>query len=67
MYSSDEVEKILNDNNGKDYVISVKRGEEYKTFRLSPVYLENEGCYKAGMWCVIQLQYRNGGGKKACI
>lgn len=50
VYSSDEVEKILNDNNGKDYVISVKRGEEYKTFRLSPVYLENEGCYKAGMW-----------------
>lgn len=50
VYSSDEVEKILNDNNGKDYVISIKRGEEYKTFRLSPVYLDNEGCYKAGMW-----------------
>ena len=50
VYSSDEVENILNDNNGKDYIISIKRGEEYKTFQLSPVYLDNEGCYKAGMW-----------------
>ncbi|MDE5605372.1 MAG: SpoIVB peptidase [Eubacterium sp.] len=50
VYSSDEVEEILNDNNGKDYVICIKRGEEYKTFKLSPVYLQKEGCYKAGMW-----------------
>ncbi len=50
VYSSDEVENILNDNNGEDYIISVKRGENYKTFRLTPVYLEKEGCFKAGMW-----------------
>ncbi len=50
VYSSDEVEKILNDNNGEDYIITLKRGEDYKTLRLTPVYLENEGCFKAGMW-----------------
>ena len=50
VYSSDEVEAILNDNNGIDYVIKVKRGDKYKTFILTPVYVENDGCYKAGMW-----------------
>lgn len=50
VYSSDEVKEILNDNNGEDYIISLKRGENYKTVRLTPVYFENEGCFKAGMW-----------------
>lgn len=50
VYSSDEVEAILNDNNGEDYIISVRRGDDYKTFRLTPVYLDKEGCFKAGMW-----------------
>lgn len=50
VYSSDEVEKILNDNNGNDYIITVKRNGTLKTLTLKPVYLANEGCYKAGMW-----------------
>lgn len=50
VYSSTEVEKFFNDNNGNDYTITVRRSEEYKTFTLSPVYVENEGCFKAGMW-----------------
>lgn len=50
VYSSDEVEKILNDNNGDDYIITVKRSGNLKTLTLKPVYLANEGCYKAGMW-----------------
>ncbi|MCH5317058.1 MAG: SpoIVB peptidase [Eubacterium sp.] len=50
VYSSDEVEAILNDNNGMNYVIKVKRGDKYKTFILNPVYVEGEGSYKAGMW-----------------
>lgn len=50
VYSSDEVEEAFNNNNGNDYVITVKRNEEYKTFTLTPVYLDNEGCFKAGMW-----------------
>lgn len=50
VYSSDEVEAILNDNNGEEYMISIKRGEDFKTCRLKPVYLQNEGCFKAGMW-----------------
>lgn len=50
VYSSDDVEKILNDNNGNDYKVTVKRGSKLKTFTVSPVYVPDEGCYKAGMW-----------------
>lgn len=50
VYSSDEVEKILNDNNGQKYTIRIKRSGAYKTFELEPVYVPNESCYKAGMW-----------------
>jgi stage IV sporulation protein B len=50
VYSSDDVQEILNDNNGKPYTIKVKRDERYRTFTLTPVYSEREGCYKAGMW-----------------
>ncbi len=50
VFSSDEVEDILNDNNGDKYVITVKRDEEYKTFTLTPVYIDSESCFKAGMW-----------------
>ncbi len=50
VYSSDEVEEIFNDNNGDKYEITVKRADEYKTFTLAPVYIDNEGSFKAGMW-----------------
>lgn len=50
VYSSDDVENILNDNNGKKYLIRIKRDGAYKTFELEPVYVPNESCYKAGMW-----------------
>lgn len=50
VYASDEVEEILNDNNGQSYTIRVKRDGSYKTFDLTPVYVPNESCYKAGMW-----------------
>lgn len=50
VYSSDEVEKILNDNNGQKYSIRIKRDGTYKTFELNPVYVPNESCFKAGMW-----------------
>ena len=50
VYSSDDVENILNDNNGLDYTVVVKRNDRYKTFTLTPVYSVNEGCFKAGMW-----------------
>lgn len=50
VYSSDTVQKILNDNNGQSFDIKIKRNSEYRNFTLNPVYVENEGCYKAGMW-----------------
>lgn len=50
VFTSDDVEKILNDNNGKPYTLKIKRNERYKTFTLTPVYSDKEGCYKAGMW-----------------
>lgn len=50
VYSSNEVTDILNDNNGLDYKIKIKRDERFKTFTLTPVYSNKEGCYKAGMW-----------------
>jgi stage IV sporulation protein B len=50
VYSSTEVTSALNDNNGKPYKIKVKRDGRYKTFTLTPVYSNREGCYKAGMW-----------------
>lgn len=50
VFTSDDVENILNDNNGMDYTVVVKRDDRYKTFTLTPVYSATEGCYKAGMW-----------------
>lgn len=50
VYSSAEVEQILNDNSGEDYLIKVKRNGKYKTFRLKPVYVESDDAFKAGMW-----------------
>ncbi len=50
VYSSDAVEQILNDNNGKEYIIKIKRDDRYRTFTLTPVFSNREGCYKAGMW-----------------
>lgn len=50
VYSSDDVTAIFNDNNGKPYTVKIKRDERYKTFTLTPVYSDREGCFKAGMW-----------------
>lgn len=50
VYTSTEVTDILNDNNGKPYKIKIKRNERFKTFMLTPVFSDKEGCYKAGMW-----------------
>lgn len=48
--TSDQVEEILNDNNGGVYKVKVKRNGNYKTFDLKPVYSKSEGCYKVGLW-----------------
>ena len=50
VYSSDDVIDAINNNNGLDYRIKVKRDGRYKNFTLKPVYSNKEGCYKAGMW-----------------
>lgn len=50
IYSSDDVQRILNDNNGKKYTIKIKRGDRIRCFELTPIYSSREGCYKAGMW-----------------
>lgn len=50
VYTSDDVQSILNDNNGQPYTIKLKRKDRYKTFTLTPVFSPREGCYKAGMW-----------------
>ncbi|MBR3149368.1 MAG: SpoIVB peptidase [Eubacterium sp.] len=50
VFSSNEVTTLLNENNGDSYRIKVKRDGRYRTFTLTPVYSEREGCYKAGMW-----------------
>lgn len=50
VYSSDDVIDAINNNNGLDYRIKVKRDGKYKNFTLKPVYSNKEGCYKAGMW-----------------
>ena len=50
VYTSDDVQSILCDNNGTSFDVKIKRGERYKSFTLTPVYCEREGCYKAGMW-----------------
>lgn len=44
------VTKILNDNNGKEYKIKIKRNGNYKEFSLKPVYSSSQGCYKVGLW-----------------
>ena len=50
VFSSNEVTQILNDNNGTDYNIKVKRDGRYRHFTVTPAYSYREGCYKAGMW-----------------
>lgn len=50
MYSATSVTDILNDNNGKEYKITVKRNGNYKQFSLKPVYSKSQGCYKVGLW-----------------
>lgn len=50
MTSSTQVEETFNDNNGKDYEITVKRNGNYKNFTLTPVYSQSEGRYKVGIW-----------------
>lgn len=50
MTSSSQVEETFNDNNGKDYKITVKRNGNYKNFTLTPVYSKSEGSYKVGVW-----------------
>lgn len=50
VYSSDDVIDAINNNNGLDYRIKVKRDGRYKNFTLKPVYSNKEGCYKAGIW-----------------
>lgn len=50
VYSADSVTDILNDNNGKDYKIIVKRNGNYKEFLLKPAYSSSQGCYKVGLW-----------------
>lgn len=50
MTSASQVENILNDNNGKEYRIKIKRNSNYKTFTVTPVYSPSQGCYKVGLW-----------------
>lgn len=50
MTSATQVENILNDNNGKEYRIKVKRNSNYKTFTVTPAFSPSQGCYKAGLW-----------------
>ena len=50
VYNSLDVENALNDNNGKDYEIIIKRNETFKNVVLTPAYSDKEGCFKAGMW-----------------
>lgn len=50
VYTSNEVQAILNNNNGNDFDIQIKRGDRYRNYTLTPVYSQREGCYKAGMW-----------------
>lgn len=50
MYSASSVTDILNDNNGKEYNIKVKRNGNYKEFSLKPAYSSAQGCYKVGLW-----------------
>lgn len=50
MTSAEQVENILNNNNGTPYKIKIKRNSNYKTFSLTPVYSPSQGCYKAGLW-----------------
>lgn len=50
VYTYDQVQSILGDNNGGSFNIKIKRGDRYREFTLTPVYSDREGCYKAGMW-----------------
>lgn len=50
VYTSDEVQAILNNNMGASFDVEIKRGDRYKNYKLTPIYSPREGCYKAGMW-----------------
>lgn len=48
--TSQDVERIFNNNSGTDYEIKIKRENEYKTFILKPVYSSEDDSYKVGLW-----------------
>lgn len=50
VFTSDDVSSILNNNNGSEYKIKVKRDDRYKSFVVKPAFCDREGCYKAGLW-----------------
>lgn len=50
MLSSEQVEEVFNDNNGKSYDVTLKRNGNLKTVSLTPVYSHAEGKYKVGIW-----------------
>ena len=50
VYSSEKVQDILNDNNGLPYKIKLKRANNFVNVVLTPIFVQNEGKYKAGIW-----------------
>lgn len=58
VYSADSVTDILNDNNGKDYKITVKRNGNYKEFLLKPAYSSSQGATR--LVCGLGIHSRCG-------
>lgn len=56
MYSATSVTDILNDNNGKEYNIKVKRNGNYKEFSLKPAYSSAQGATRSAYGSGTQRQ-----------
>lgn len=50
VFSSEKVQDILNDNNGEPYNIKLQRAGSVVNAVLTPVFVQSEGKYKAGIW-----------------
>lgn len=48
--SSAEIEKAVQEDNGSEMKLSVKRGKKVLNLKLTPALSKNDNCYKAGIW-----------------
>ncbi len=50
VYSAEELAQAVAQSEGKEMEFTVRRGEEYRVFRVTPQLSVTDGAYRTGMW-----------------